>query len=80
MGSPSRRPRGQDRPNGGKQGGGREDGMIISREFRNSQLMQIILIMVMVKKASGDTSTLTNTAVNRKTTMMAARLPMIRSF
>lgn len=48
--------------------------------FRNSQLMQIILIMVMVKKGTGAKSTLTNTAVRRKTMRITVRLPEIRSF
>ena len=42
--------------------------------------MQIILIIVRVKKGSGAMSTLTNTAVSRKTTRMTVRLPEIRSF
>lgn len=42
--------------------------------------MQIILIIVMVKKGSGATSTLTKIAVIRKTTKMTVRLPDIRSF
>lgn len=45
-----------------------------------SQLMQIILIIVRVKKGSGATSTLTKTAVSRKTTRMTTRLPDILSF
>lgn len=45
-----------------------------------SQLMQIILIIVRVKKGSGATSTLTKIAVKRKTTRMTTRLPDILSF
>lgn len=43
-------------------------------------MMQTILIIVKVKKGSGAMSTLTKTAVNRKTTRMAVRLPEILSF
>lgn len=47
---------------------------------RNSQLMQMILIMVRVKKGSGAMSTLTKIAVIRKTTRMTTRLPEILNF
>lgn len=47
---------------------------------KNSQLMQMILIMVMVKKVRGAISTLTKIAVRRKTSRMAVRVPEIRSF
>jgi len=43
-------------------------------------LMQMILIMVSVKKGRGSIATLTETAVSRNTTRMTVRLPEIRSF
>lgn len=46
----------------------------------HSQLMQIILIIVTQKKGRGAMSTLTSTAVSRKTTRMTVKLPEIRSF
>lgn len=42
--------------------------------------MQIILIIVKVKKGSGAMSTLTTMAVTRKTTRMTTRLPEILNF
>lgn len=52
----------------------------VNEKLRNSQLMQIILIMVKVKKGSGAMSTLTKMAVTRKTTRMTTRLPEILNF
>lgn len=49
-------------------------------QLRNSQLMQIILIMVRVKKGRGAMSTLTKMAVSRKTIRMTTRLPEILNF
>ena len=46
----------------------------------DSQLMQTILIIVMVKKGRGSICTFTRVAVMRNTPKMTARLPTIRSF
>lgn len=53
---------------------------VVGDVSRNSQLMQMILIMVREKKGSGAMSTLTKIAVSRKTTRMTVMLPTILSF